>query len=316
MIFGESRLKDLYRRAVWGPGREALEALPAPLELRLLAAGARAAAMALPAKRAKVAENLARGLPDLSAEVLDALAAETFEAHVANQYISFSFPKCDARTWQRYLTFRGLDRLQEAWARGRGVVLTHPHLGPAQLPLHVLGVLGWPMHQIGGGRITLVDLSETGQWAAQTRGRLEARMPVILHDGKRFLRPVLRALGEGAVVMTACDGTGGGDELGRRLTRVVLGQRMPLPIGPIWLAYTSGAPLLSVACHRARGAGPPWVAEVGPEIVLPRDQGKAAALEAGADAIAALLDGTLRAWPGDWLFWDGFQPGGLLEAAP
>ena len=139
-------------------------------------------------------------------------------------------------------------------------------------------------------------------------------MPVSLHDGRRFLRPVLRALSEGAVLMTACDATGGGEELGRRLSRSVLGQRWPMPLGPAWLAWTSGAPLLTLVTHRADDGGPPWVAEIGQEIPLPRELGRQRAVEAAVDELARYLEGCLRRWPGDWLFWDAFQPGALLGA--
>lgn len=315
MIVGEHPLKDLYRRALWGPGRAALERLPAPLELDLVRGGGRVAAALLSSRRAALRENLARAFPERAPRDLDEIAARAFEAHLANQYISFSFEKCDARTWERYLRLDGLARLQEAWAEGRGVVLTHPHMGPAQLPLHVLGVLGWPMNQIGGGRVTLVELSPMGRRAAETRARLERRMPVKLHDGRRFLRPALRALEDGEVLMSACDATGGGEELGRRITTPVLGQPMPLPVGPVWLAWKSGAPLLTVHTRRNEGPGPAWVAEIGPEIALCRDRGREAALQSGVEALGRYLDRTLRAWPGDWLFWDGFHPGGLLEAA-
>ncbi len=316
MILAEHPLKDLYRRAVWGPVRAALEASPAPMELTAVAAGGALAAAMLANKRAKLRENLARAFPQHTSTELDGLARAAFQAHLANQYISFSFPKCDAASWSRYVRFRGLERLARARAAGRGVVLMHPHMGPAQLPLHALGVLGWPMHQIGGGRVTLVNLSPTGQWAAARRAELERRMPVTLHDGRRFLRPVLRALQGGAVLMTACDATGGGEELGRRHTSTVLGQRYPVPVGPVWLAYTSGAPLLTIATHRDPERSAPYIVEIGAEIDFPRDQGREAALVEGAERTARFLDGALRAWPGDWLFWDGFQPGGLLEGPP
>ena len=314
MIVGEHPIKDVYRRLVWGPGRRALEALPAPMELHALDLAAGAAARALSGRRARLAENLGRAFPDKAASDLNAITIAAFQAHFANQYAGFSFEKCRAENADRYLELRGLEHLQRAWAEGRGVVLMHPHMGPAQLPLHVLGRLGWPVHQIGGGRIRGQELSKTGRWAAQTRDRLEARMPVTLHDGKRYLRPLLRALQRGDVVLTACDATGGGEELGRRVERQILGQRFPVPLGPVWLALQSGAALLTLVCHR--GKKRPYTAEIGPEIALPR-QDRRAALEVGADETARFVDRCLRTWPGDWLFWDGFKPGGLLaETGP
>jgi len=324
VIFGESGVKDAYRRVVWGPLRQAAEAVPAPFEVWLARGMGRAAALALPGKVRHVADNLRRGLgqrPDL-----DRLARQTFATHFGNQYIGFLFDKCDAATWPRYLELRGLEHLEAARAQGRGVVLMHPHMGPAQLPLHVLGVRGLPMHQVGGGRVTAVVLSETGQWAADTRARLEGRIRATLHDGARFLRPVLRALQAGEVVMSACDGTGGGEELGRRRVRPVLGQPMGVPVGPVWMALQAKAPLLTIRCFRNREAGPPrsdggegralFVAELGPPVEFPRDAGRDAAFEGGADAIATFLSASLRDHPGDWHFWDSFEPGRLLQETP
>jgi KDO2-lipid IV(A) lauroyltransferase len=241
---------------------------------------------------------------------LEQVADDAFASHFANQYISFSFTKCDEQSWPSYLAFCGLDRLEAARDRGKGVVIAHPHMGPAQLPLHVLGLLGWPLIQVGGGRVTEVELSDTGRWAAEQRKVLESRMPVRVHDGRAYLRPLLRHLGEGGVVMTAADGTGGGEELGRRIEVRVLGHSMPLPMGPAWLAARTGAALIPMCCARNPGDGPLYLAEVGEEIPVPGAD--MAAAEVATGALAHWLDGVLRAHPGDWLFWDGFRPGGLL----
>ncbi len=315
MIFGEGRWKDAYRRVVWGPGRAALERLPPPWESHAVRGLGRLAAAGARGKRAALRANLARAFPDRPEAELDAIARQAFAAHFSNQYASFSFARCTRETWRRYLRFEGLERLEAL--RGRGVVLVHPHMGPAQLPLHVLGLLGWPMHQVGGGRVTLVDLSPTGRWAAEQRRRLEGRLAATLHDGRGYLRPLLRVLADGGVVMTAGDATGGGEELGRRAVRTVLGQPMPIPVGAAWMALRGRAPLLTLVCHRnPAGLRPPFVAEIGPEIPLLRDRPLRAALDDAADRLAAWLDGALRAWPGDWHFWDGFRPGGLLAPEP
>ena len=329
MIFGESGLKDAYRKVVWGPLRQAAEAAPPLWEVHLARGMGRASALALPGKVRHVAANMRRGLGDRPD--LQAMARQTFATHFGNQYIGFLFGKCDEQTWPRYLELRGLEHLQTARQAGRGVVLMHPHMGPAQLPLHVLGVRGLPMHQVGGGRVTLVQLSPTGEWAAATRARLEERIRATLHDGTRFLRPILRALSAGEVVMSACDGTGGGDEMGRRFLRPVLGQSMGVPVGPVWMAWQAKAPLLTVRCFRNRDAATPrgedsrsdggqgramFVAEIGPPVDFTRDKGREAAFESGADAVAAYLSDSLRRHPGDWHFWDSFEPGRLLEASP
>ena len=164
------------------------------MEMQSIRALARASAAALPTRRAQLRTNLARALPSWEDSRLDAVAREAFAAHFSNQYVSFSFARCTAANWHKYIEFEGLEFLEQAARGGRGVVLMHPHMGPAQLPLHVLALRGFEMHQVGGGEVTLVELSPTGRWAAETRASLEARMPVTLHDGKKYLRPLIRAL--------------------------------------------------------------------------------------------------------------------------
>jgi len=313
VIFGEGRAKDVYRRLVWGPGRRAIGALPAPQELRLLCAGGALAGRLMRARRARLCENIGRAFPDSPPAWREAVAIEAFAAHFANQYFSMAAPKITAETLPTCLHIEGLDRLRAALAGGRGAVLMHPHMGPAQLPLLGLGLLGFAMHQVGGGRVVAVTLSPTGRWAADTRARLEATMPVTLHDGKGFLRPVLRALDAGAAVMTACDATGGGEELGRRGVRTVLGQQFPVPVGPARLAHLAGAPLLGISCWpNPDPGGPRYRAQIEGPFALPA--ARPAAIEAGLDVTAAFLERCLRRSPGQWLFWDGFAPGGLLSA--
>lgn len=304
MVVGESPAKDVYRRVVWGPWRWALERGPYGFEYVANRGLGRLAGRFSGGTRRHVEANLRRAFP--SRADVPAIARRTFAAHFANQYASFAFGRIDAYNWGRYLVWEGFGHIEAARAAGEGLVLLHPHMGPAQLPLCVLGAMGLPVHQIGGGE-PVVDKSETGRWASALRSELERRMPVTLHDGMGYLRKVLRALHDGDIVLTACDGTGGGKEIGRRLPRAVLGQTMGVPVGGVWLATRAKARVHTLHVvpdglrHRAI---------VGDRIVLPPDP--EAALEAGADATAAFLDRVLRAHPAEWHFWDAFEPGKLL----
>jgi lauroyl/myristoyl acyltransferase len=315
MIFGEGITKDLYRRALWGPGMMAMQGLPSPWEHRLVRCLGRAASAVAPRKRREVEENLRRAFPSglvPDGRSVSVVAEDVFASHFANQYVGPSFTACTVESWPQYLAWRGLSHLEAARADGCGVVLAHPHMGPAQLPLHVLGLLGMDVVQIGGGRVTRVTLSDTGEWAKNQRTALERRMPVRIHDGRSYLRPLVRALASGSIVLSAADGTGGGDEIGRRLIRTVLEHQMGIAVGPIWLAARGNARLHTVHCYRNPGDGPLYVAEIGEEIPIDRDQPILDLLEDGADHLAQWLDRVLRNHPGDWLFWDGFAPGALL----
>ena len=298
MIFGESRLKDVYRMLVWGPYRLALRATPAGTELAVNRALGDVACRLLPARRAELRARMAEVLgerPDLDADVQRA-----FKVHFANQYVGFTFPKMRAENFGHILTLTGVEHLDEALSKHKGAVLAHAHMAVPQLPLHVLGLCGYDVHQVGGGK-TAAPLSLMGRRAAAIRARLEHDIEATLHDGRAYLRPVLRALLTNAVVFTACDGTGGGEEYGRRVALPVLGRSMHLPPFPAWLAARTGAALLPLSI-RSTHDGVPYRAVIGAPLPCPD-------VDTGLRGLAAFLDAELRASPGDWHFWDAFHPG-------
>jgi lauroyl/myristoyl acyltransferase len=309
MVFGESPLKDAYRRVVWGPYREILERSPWGWEYRANRRLGHLAALFAGRKVDEVEANLRRAFPGRTD--LRAVARDAMGTHFLNQYASFAFGRIDKGNWSSYVRFEGLGHVEAAARAGQGVVLLHPHMGPAQLPLCVLGVLGFEVHQIGGGE-PAVEKSEVGRWATETRHRLEARMPVKLHTGGSYLRGLIRALSSGGIVLTAADGTGGGQEIGRRYRRKVLGLEMGVPVGGFYLALKGNArlhPLHTVRDPTKRGR---HVTIIGPEAPVRRDIKLDDALELGADWTAAYLSEVLTEHPGEWHFWDGFAPGGLL----
>ena len=310
MIFAESRLKDLYRKLLWSLAPELTPYLPDAWEQRAVRMGGRIASRVLRKKREHILSNMRRAFPQR--EGLTSLSRQAFASHFSNQYLCFSFEKIQRSNSHAYLEIRGRERLTQALQAGKGAVLAHPHMGPAQLPLHVLGLEGIKMNQIGGGEITLVKLSHTGRWAAQSRAALEDGIAASLHDGKRWLRPALKALSHGEVLMSACDATGGGTEVGRRLPATLLGQPVALPVGHIWMALRSGAPLMSIHCYRNFGEGAPFVAEIGPEWIFDRSSDESA-FRSGILQTEGFLNCVLQEHPGDWLFWDGFAPGGLIS---
>lgn len=311
MNFPESPVKDAYRRVVWGPYRRGLGRLPPGAELRANRALGRLALRASGAKAAAVRRNLTRAFGERAD--LDDLLRQVWETHFVDQYISWTFSRIAAGQAGAYLRIEGRHELDRALRQGRGAVLMHPHLGPAQLPLVALGARNYRVNQIGGGA-PAIELSEEGQRAAATRARLESEAPAHIWDGRGFLRPLIRRLGQGEVVFSAVDGTGGGEELGRRYVRDVLGQPMLVPVGAVFLALKSGAPLLPLVTFRNPGPGPDYLTEIREPLELPREAPTRAALEEGATIVASWLHRWLTDHPGDWHFWDEFEPGKLLVA--
>ena len=315
MVFQEHPLKDLYRIAVWWPYRWLMEALPAGAEVRANRAVGRVAKVVARGQAAQLRAHLSEGVG--ASENLDRLVSEVFQTHFANQYVVFSFQKVTQATIPAYLTFEGLEHLQTALAQGKGVVVAHPHFALPQLPLHALGVLGHAVNQIGGGRPN-VQFSAIGEKVAGIRESLESRIRANLHDATGFIRPALRALGRNEILFTASDGTGSGNEMGRRFVSNVLGRPMSLPVFAVWAGLKTGATVLPLVT---------WRDETGPSLYRARFeaplklQGSAkddAALQAGVDQFAGHFSRWLRAHPGDWHFWDKWttEQGGLLSSYP
>ena len=309
MKFKESPLKDLYRVGLWYGIRPSLRALPPGHEFEVFRALGRQACRLPSHTRRLVDDNLGRVFPP--GEELEQLRERVFEEHFCTQYVSFTFPRIGPDTMTDYIRMHGIEHLERAAADGRGVVLAHPHMGCAQLPHFDLDHRGYRMMQIGGGGANL-RFSRLGQRVADTRVRLEGLIPAQLMDGQGFIRPVLRHLLGGGVLLTAVDGTGSGDEIGRRVERSVLGQRFRTPVGPVYLARRSRAALLPLLVVR-RSDGPGFDGFIEPEIPIP-DMPMKPLLDWGADLMALLLDEWLRQHPGEWDFWDEFhdREGGLL----
>lgn len=252
--------------------------------------------------------NLRRAFPDR--DDLDHVCEKVFQNHFADQYVSWTFARIAAGEGTSYVQLRGVEHLDSALKSG-GAVLMHPHMGCAQLPLCQLGALGYSVNQVGGGGVE-GPISAEGERVTRLRHRLEEEVPGRIWDG-RSLRPILRRLEAGEVVLSAVDGTGGGKELGRRYEREVLGQRMRVPVGAVYMALRSGAALLPLhTWYEARNGDHSSV--IAEAIELDRDLPLKAALEQGADIVAEHLSRWLSAHPGDWHFWDEFEPGGLLCA--
>ena len=78
-------------------------------------------------------------------------------------------------------------------------------------------------------------------------------------------------------------------------------------------ALKAKVPLLPLVTYRNTGRGALFVSEIGRPLELQRSSKLRDALEQGADLVADRLERELTLHPGDWHFWDEFQPGRFLR---
>ena len=108
-----------------------------------------------------------------------------FVNHYIDRMSIFHYHRLHSGNLAEVIEFDGLDLLNETLKLGNGCLLIHGHIGPSQLPLVALGVMGYPMTQIGFR--TDAGLSFIGR-NVQLRHRLkiEEQFPVEMLYADKF----------------------------------------------------------------------------------------------------------------------------------
>jgi KDO2-lipid IV(A) lauroyltransferase len=146
----------------------------------------------------------------------------------------------DARALDDRFRFRGMEILYEALARGRGAVVSAPHVGNWELAGIALARLGFRVHVVTG-----VQFHSRLTGAARA---LKERERILVSTPREGFRPLLRTLRCSGIVVLLTDG----DVFVRSVETEFFGRRVPFPTGPALLARRSGAVLLHA--HAERGA--------------------------------------------------------------
>jgi phosphatidylinositol dimannoside acyltransferase len=186
-------------------------------------------------------------------------------------------------------TIEHLERLHDAVASGRGVVLALPHLGnweaaglrAAAEDARVLAVA----EDLGNEHIV--------RWFIDMRAMMDIDI-VIARKGSQVTRQLMDRLRSGGVVALLCDR----DIKGSGVPVIFFGEETTLPAGPVKLADRTGAVLLPVGTYFEHGAGHRFVVE--PPLELPAEGDADARLRAGTQRLAEVVERIIRAAPEQW----------------
>lgn len=193
--------------------------------------------------------------------------------------------RCD-----RLVTFEGLENLESARSRGRGVVLISGHAGSWELMAAAIVRHGLPLSVIA----RRTSQEEISQFVLRVRERLGVQ--TILRGSSAAARTVLRTLRAG-------DGLASLLDQDVRVKGVVVdffGRPALTPTGPISLALRAGSPLvyfitwrLPDGTHRVR---------FDPPIEMERDGDTAATVERNTAAFTLWLEERIREHPDQWMW--------------
>ncbi len=162
------------------------------------------------------------------------------------------FPRLNQRQIDRIVCIKGLEHLDEAVEKGRGVILCQTHFGSYKLVSAVLGYKGYKVNQLAVNPMVFAR-DRVGYYQKQimkTELESELSLPakLIYLDSKEYVIKICRALASNELLVVALDGVVGK----RHMTLPFLNHRILLSTAVVSLSLTSGAPALPVFVVRGK----------------------------------------------------------------
>jgi len=191
--------------------------------------------------RQAVLRNLAIVCPNLSSHQRGRLAAATF-VHAAWGYIElFGIPARSPESMQHAFPIDGLDRINDALALGRGLIMVTAHLGPASYAMQLLATRGTPISVL----VEPLEPPKLHELVAGLRGAFGLHM---VRAERTAVRYVLAALRRGEIVGIASDR----DVAGSGEILPFFGRPARMTTAAATFALRSGAPILPAFAFRTR----------------------------------------------------------------
>jgi KDO2-lipid IV(A) lauroyltransferase len=248
-------------------------------------------ALDAPARRA-VASNIRhvlawRGIKPARATV-PGLTRKTFQNFGKYLVDFFRMAHLDKSDVERLVSIEHSERLEDAYRRGRGVVLVTAHLGNWELGGAVLCALGYPLH----AAVAPARLPRLERLLRRQRERRGVHVVQIGHSARALLRR-LKA-GECAALLADRDFSH------EHQTSELFGRPVRLPRGPAWLAHRAGA--LVVPVFLLRQEDDTYLLRVHEPI----DPVAAGGMEAVHARIRDVLQSEIAAYPHQWFVFHDF----------
>ena len=156
------------------------------------------------------------------------------------------YPRLNPAAMETLVACRGLDRLDEALAGGKGALLLFAHFGANQMIMPALGHRGYRMCQLSAPPTVWAQIlpgkrfSALGKKALEIRWRHEQSLPVKHINVFGSLKEAFRCLERNEILGVAVDGGGGKT----RAAADFLGRKALFSTGALEIAQRVGCPVL------------------------------------------------------------------------
>lgn len=189
-----------------------------------------------------IERHLTRIDPTLTGAALSAAVSDAFNSYVRYYVDAFRLPSLSPSIIERGFTVDGYEHIQQAAARGKGVILALPHLGGWEWAGRWLSTQGHTVAAVA----EKLENAELFEWFRNIRAQIG--IDVIALDDQAGIR-VSAALRANHVVCLLCDRDipRGGKRSGVDVE--FFGETTSVPAGPALFAIRTGASLLPVATY-------------------------------------------------------------------
>lgn len=254
-------------------------------------------ALSLRGKRSIVERNLRRVDPSLGGLALRRASQRAFDSYMRYYTESFRLPTLSSRHVLDHFTVDGYHHVEEALARGNGVIFAIPHLGGWEWAGRWMAERGHNMTVI----VEPLEPPELFDWFAKLRADLGMKVVPLGPDSPAV---ILSALKRNEIVCLLSD-----RDIARNGVEVeFFGERTTLPAGPAMLSIRANTPVLPVAIYFTSEVDGHH-AVVRPPLMFEKNGGLREAVAEGTQRIARELEILIKRAPEQWHMFQPNWPG-------
>jgi KDO2-lipid IV(A) lauroyltransferase len=191
-----------------------------------------------PARRHAALANLAVILPRAARRERMRVARAMMRSHNRMMFEFFRLPHLTREELLQAVEVTGREHLEQAVARGRGVVITCTHVGNWELAAVVLAEWGYVLHAVAGVQLA--------RWLTPAVRETKSELAIHTIAPEDGFRKLLRALEHNDLVALMVDG----DIYSHGVSVDLFGRETSFPSGPGVLAQRTGALIICGYCER------------------------------------------------------------------
>ncbi len=225
-------------RVIYGWLTAFMASLPLPIGYALADLATELHFRLFPSRRHAALANLAVVLPSAGRQDRVRIVRRMMRSYNRMMFEFFRLPHLGREELLRSVDTDGRRHLEQALARGRGVIITCCHIGNWELAAVVLAHWGYVVHAVAGVQLT--------RWLTSAVRETKEELAIHTVSPEDGFRKLLRALEQNQIVALMVDG----DIYNHGVTVEMFGRDTSFPAGPGVLAQRTGALVLSGCCAR------------------------------------------------------------------